>query len=283
MWKERLNAALNRATGHELRRVRGASGPAPVRGPRPGDRLLEAPAFVLSSVRSGSTLVRVLLNSHSQIHSPGEIHLRSMTVTLEDKYAERSVAELGLEARSLEYLLWDRVLDRELQASGKRLLVKKTPSDVFIADRLRECWPDARFIFLLRHPGAIARSRQALRPQDSPERNAEMVLKYCTALEQARRAYDGLEIRYEQVAADPATATQEICRFLGVPWEEQMLDYGRFDHGRYKAGLGDWKEKIQSGKVQAPEPPPTAAETPAVLHEIAAAWGYLPAVTPAAP
>src|SRR5215207_5047779 len=39
-----------------------------------GDRLLVAPAFVLSSVRSGSTLLRVLLATHSQIHAPHELH-----------------------------------------------------------------------------------------------------------------------------------------------------------------------------------------------------------------
>src|SRR3954467_12084339 len=41
----------------------------------PGDRLLEQPVFVLSSIRSGSTLLRVLLNSHTAIHAPHELHL----------------------------------------------------------------------------------------------------------------------------------------------------------------------------------------------------------------
>jgi hypothetical protein len=64
-----------------------------------------------------------------------------------------------------------------------------------------------------------------------------------------------------------------------------MLDYGRFDHGRHKAGLGDWKENIRSGRVQPPAPLPEPGEIPAELREIAAAWGYLPAerlVTPEA-
>jgi hypothetical protein len=281
-WKGSLNRTLTRATGLELRR---ASKPAPPsarkrrarRKRRPGDRLIEAPVFLLSSVRSGSTLARVLLNSHSKIYAPPELHLRDVEVRLrETKHGEKSFAEHGLDARALEYLLWDRVLDRELQHSGKEILVKKTPQDLFVLDRILECWPDARFMFLLRHPAAIARSRQKARPQDSPERNTEMVLRYVNALTEARERLDGLDVRYEELTTDPRRVTGEICSFLGVPWEEQMLDYGRYDHGRFKAGLGDWSENIKSGRVQPAAPPPPLEEIPEPLRPACVAWGYLP-------
>ncbi|MEA2321288.1 MAG: hypothetical protein QOD81_1138 [Solirubrobacteraceae bacterium] len=274
-WKRSLNRALARATRFELRRV-GARRP---RAPLPGDRLLKAPVFVLCTVRSGSTLLRVLLNSHSQIHAPQELHLRDLDVAVTSPYAEQALAEIGLDAAQLDYLLWDRLLHRELAQSGKRLLVNKTPTDVFIADRIRECWPDARFIFLLRHPAAVAVSRQGLRPQDSPEQNAAMVRLYGDALQAARQAHPGLTVRYEDLAADPRPVTQEVCRFLGVRWEPEMLEYGRQDHGRYRAGLGDWKDKIRSGSVQPPEPAP--AEIPPALVELCEAWGYAPAGAPA--
>jgi hypothetical protein len=267
--KRALNVALARATGFELRRV-GARRP---RAPVPGDRLLKAPVFVLCTVRSGSTLLRVVLNSHSRIHAPQELHLRDLAVGVTSPYADQALRELGLDGRQLEYLLWDRLLHRELAISGKRVLVNKTPSDVFIADRIVECWPDARFIFLLRHPGAVARSRQALRPQDTPEQNAAMVRLYGDALEDARRCHGGITVRYEKLASDPVPVTQEVCRYLGVPWEPEMIDYGRQDHGRYRAGLGDWKDKIRSGTVQPPDPAPK--EIPPALRDLCVTWGYL--------
>jgi hypothetical protein len=257
-------AALRRARGSDAARRRRRT---------EGDRLLVAPAFVLSSVRSGSTLLRVLLDSHSQIHAPHELHLRNIGVHVRGRYTERALDELGLDRALLRYLLWDRVLDRELQRSGKRVLVSKTPSNVFIADRIADCWPDARFVFLLRHPLVIARSRQRLRPGDDPDRNAARVLRYCEAVEAAREAHPGLTVRYEDLTADPAAVTRSVCEFLEVPWEPSMLDYGRFDHGRYKAGLGDWAEKIRTGKVQRAQPPPD--EIPEPLRDVAAAWGYL--------
>ena len=244
--------------------------------PRRGDRLVEAPAFILCTVRSGSTLLRVLLNSHSQIHSPHELHLRDIAVSLRSRYAEQAMREVGVDTTLLESRLWDRVLHRELEASGKRILVNKTPSDAFITDRILECWPDARFIFLLRHPLAITRSRQAVRPQDTLERNAKMVNRYGNAVEEARQKHTGLTVRYEDLAGDPQRETRRICAFLGVPWEAEMLEYGDFEHGRYRAGLGDWKDKIRSGHVQPPDPLPAPEEIPDVLRPLSRAWGYLP-------
>ena len=91
----------------------------------------------MCTLRSGSTLLRVLLDSHSQIHCPHEIHLRYLSVDLDAKWVERSMKEMGLDQEQLEYLLWDRVLQRELAGSGKPRLVTKTPNDVFIADRIK--------------------------------------------------------------------------------------------------------------------------------------------------
>ena len=275
-WKGALNRGLTRATGYELRKA-GANGRRRRAAGERGDRLLVAPAFVMCSVRSGSTLLRVLLDSHSRIHAPQELHLRDLTVRVKTDYAAKALGEIGLDDEQMRFLLWDRLLHREMTAAKKSLLVNKTPNDVFIADLIARCWPDARFIYLLRHPGAIARSRQETRPQDSPERNAQMVLRYGTALEEARAARPGVVVRYEELTADPKAATQRLCSFLGVPWEARMLDYGRFDHGRMKPGLGDWKAKIKSGEVQAAEPPPALDEVHPSLHELCVAWGYAPA------
>ena len=234
--------------------------------------------FVICTLRSGSTLLRVLLDSHSQIRSPHELHLRYVSVHFDQKWSERSMKELGLDTRAAEYLLWDRLLHRELTASRKSIIADKTPNNVFIVDRLREAWPDARFIFLLRHPGAIARSRQAV--QGRGRRTSVSRSRYCEALEAARQTYDGHTVRYEDLTADPERELRRICDFLGVDYEPTMLDYGQFDHGRYKFGLGDWNEKIKSGAIQPPEPPPPLEEIDPALREMCAKWGYLEAGVP---
>jgi hypothetical protein len=272
--KAAVNRVLTRTTGYRLQKA--AAPAAALRCTTPAaSRQLVAPAFVLSTVRSGSTLLRVLLDSHSEICSPHETHLRDIRVELKTKYAQRAVREAELDGDELRNVLWDWYLHRALAAAGKSVLVNKTPSDVFIADEIRACWPDARFIFLLRHPLAIARSRHAVRPQDSDQRNLELVLRYATALEHARAAYAGHTVRYEDLAADPEGETRSLCAFLGLEWEPRMLDYGQTER-RFKVGLGDWNDKIRSGAVQPPDPLPSADEIPEALRAISAAWGYLP-------
>ena len=270
--KKTLNDALTRATGYQLQRAGGGA----AKRLRGGDRLIQAPVFVICTLRSGSTLLRVLLDSHSQIRSPHELHLRYVSVHFDQKWSERSMKELGLDTRAADYLLWDRLLHRELTASRKSIIADKTPNNVFIVDRLREAWPDARFIFLLRHPGAIARSRQKYKGEGADE----LIVQYVEALEAARQTYDGHTVRYEDLTADPERELRKICDFLGVPYEATMLDYGQFDHGRYKSGLGDWNEKIKSGAIQPPEPPPPLDEIDPALREMCAKWGYLDAEVP---
>jgi hypothetical protein len=275
-WLTPVNRFLVRRIGYELTRPpsRGRRKPLLPRGP--ADRLLEQPAFILSPVRSGSTLLRVILDSHPEIHSPHELHLRRITVEVkEEGHAAKSLRDLGLDKTRLEYMLWDRVLHRSLTEAHKPIVVNKTPNDLFIIDRIAECWPDARFIYLIRHPGAIARSRHKARPQDTPERNARVVRRYCRALNQARKAHPGLTVRYEDLTAEPERVTQEICEFLGVEWDPKMLDYGRFSHGVFRPGLGDWSPSIKSGEIRPPGPLPTAEETPELLHKHARKWGYL--------
>ncbi|KUO19938.1 sulfotransferase family protein [Streptomyces dysideae] len=237
-------------------------------------RLVPEPVFILSSVRSGSTLLRVLLNSHPQIRAPHEMHLRTLAVDLTKPYSKKAMSELGLDQRELEYLLWDRILHRELVRSGKQIIVDKTPGNAGIWERLHEGWPGARYIFLLRHPASMVNSLIDNRPDRELEATVREVRGYVEAVEAARTALPGLTVRYEELTARPEEVTQEICAFLGVPWTRRMLEYRKGDHGPFVPYIGDWSDNIKSGKIQRARPLPDAADVPAALRDTARAWGY---------
>ncbi|MGA5761956.1 sulfotransferase family protein [Nonomuraea bangladeshensis] len=248
-----------------------------VRGPvdPAHDRLLREPVFLLSSVRSGSTLLRVILNSHSRIHSPIETHFRRMTVGFTTEPVRQAMQLLGHTHSDVEHLVWDRLLHRELRRSGKPILVEKTPSNVFVWQRLRTCWPDARFVFLLRHPMSIVQSWHEADPAKRPMTEAvPRTLAYMTYLQEARTHLEGHTLRYEELVADPEGTLRPLCAYLGVEWEPGMLQYGDKDHGAFEKGVGDWRDKIKSGTVVAGRPLPPADELPAELREIAGLWGY---------
>lgn len=236
---------------------------------------MTSPVFIICSVRSGSTLLRCILNSHSQIHAPHELHLRWLQLDFKQPYAKRSVELLGLDKQRLEHLLWDRLLHRELVLSGKSIVVDKTPSNSTFWPRLAECWPRARYIFLIRHPGSIFESLRSARPDRDDDFHARSALNHLTGVDEARTKLSGQVVRYEDLTTDPRQVTQEICAFLGVDWEPRMLEYGSREHGPFQAGIGDWSPKIRSGQIQPPRPAPPPDAVPELLRPIARKWGYL--------
>jgi hypothetical protein len=278
--KQLVNGVLSRTTGYQLTRVpaNGTGATPKVPGPRKRvDRLVPEPTFILTSVRSGSTLLRVILNSHSQICAPHELHLRTLHVTIGQEYGKESMRQLSLDERRLEYLLWDRLLQRELTASGKQIIVDKTPNIVFVWERLQEAWPKARYIFLLRHPAAIADSLFRIRKEPVMADVLTRVIEYTRKIDEARAALPGLTVRYEELVNSPERVTAEICAYLGVPWEPTMIDYGSFDHGGFKPRIGDWSAKIRSGRIDTDIVLPADEDIPASLRPASINWGYLTA------
>ena len=246
------------------------------------DRLVPSPVFVLSAPRSGSTLLRSVLDSHSRVHAPHELHLTLLTVQEQDwvadglsaRYASISLDALGLDLRDLEHLLWDRLLHQRLVRSGKELIVDKTTGNVRSWRRIAECWPQARFVFLFRHPAHIADSLGRAWAERTDIDPVRRTLGFVAAMDDARAALPGHAVRYEDLIATPEATTRELCGFLGIDWEPAMLDYGRFDHGEYVRGIGDWSDRIRSGVIQAPRPEAARIAVPEALVAACRAWGY---------
>ncbi|MEV5613990.1 sulfotransferase [Streptomyces sp. NPDC052225] len=293
--KRNLNRALSAATGLEVRRAGSAPKvtPPPARTAQPvkrvaaptyrrtddlaTDRLLRRPVFIMSPVRSGSTLLRMLMNAHSRLHSPHELHIRRLEVGYGSKLSERAMDALELGRGDLEHLLWDRVMHRELVRSGKDFIVEKTPSNAFVHQRIRDCWPDARFVFLLRHPASIARSWHEGDPEKRTyEEACADALRYMKAVDNARKNLTGGHtVRYEDLTKDPEAKLRALCTFLGVDFEPSMLEYGEKDDTQIRKGLGDWRDKIRTGSVQQGRELPKDDEIPGILRPMCAAWGYL--------
>jgi hypothetical protein len=244
-------------------------------------RLLAAPVFILSAPRSGSTLLRAILGSHSRLYAPPELPLAHLSARAETRWIQTSLKALLLTTDELDHMLWDRVLADALARSGKAVVVAKTPSNVLLWQRIAECWPDARFIALLRHPVAIVASlHQSWDASWHPdgtgtiEETVDKALRYMTKVDEARRALPAHTVRYEHLTAAPETVVRGLCGFIDVRYEPAMLHYGRFPHARFAAGLGDASPNIRSGRIQPAAPPPQGFEIPPPLAEICHAWGY---------
>ena len=236
-----------------------------------GGHLVPAPVFVLCPSRSGSTLLRSMLNMHTQICAPHELHLGTLRVESERAYAWESWSVLGMAQLDLENMLWDRMLHRVLVRSGKRLVVDKTPQNAMIWPRIHEFWPQARYLHLHRHPGSIFDSLMRANPARSRSGASRTVLDYGHHLDAARAALPGPTVRYEDLVGDPEATLRTLCHYLGVRPQDRMLTY-RPTYPR--VGLGDWSTNIRTGRVQAARALPAPDAMPAELRTLAAGWGY---------
>jgi len=254
--------------------------------------------------RSGSTLLRCILDSHPLIHSPDELHLTHLEVNITAPFAELTMKLLGLESRELEHILWDRILHRELTRSGKQIIVEKDPRDLLQWRRFREAWPEARFIFLIRHPGTLYASIEDSRSRakdlaaklekapatgehadlytatvnlsaSNPTPTLDIVLDRIEQLEEARRNLAGLTIRYEDLVSDAEQVTRDICHYLNVPWDGRMLDYGALEHGSMILKELNYSDKITVGRIVTPRAVLTVEEMPEQLIPACRTWGYI--------
>jgi hypothetical protein len=225
--------------------------------PDGAERLVPAPVFLLGPPRSGSTALRKMLDAHSRICAPPELHLSNWRVETNSKVAQAALEAAGLSPEELANLLWDRVMHLELVKARKSIIVDKTPRNTLQWKRIAAVWPEARFLILLRHPMRVAESLASAHPQIPEAKHRAELERYALALHDAQhQAKHALTVRYEDLVSDPGATTRRIAEWLGIRWEETMLN------GSADATL-----------VAQPEPSPN--EVPDELRKACELLGYL--------
>lgn len=220
--------------------------------------------FLIGPPRSGSTLLTRMLGAHSAIHAPPEPHLLTPIAHL--GYYERVdqapydpvIAEAGIrelvthlprgEADYLDALraYTDTLYQRLLGRSGAALLLDKTPAYALVLDFVARLYPKARYVVLTRHPLAVwASVVGSFYDGDHAAAHAHnpILERYVPAIARfLREAPVPLHhLRYEELVSAPRETMQGLCDFLGIAFEEDMVEYGRSQSGRAESvrGLGD--------------------------------------------
>jgi len=225
----------------------------------PGPRNRRA-VFVLAPPRSGTTLLRVMLAGHPGLFAPPELELLSFT-TMGERRAEFSGREsfwlegairAVMEARGCEVDEARRLVEaceeedlttqafygRLQEWLGERVLVDKTPSYAFdreILERAEACFEEPLYVHLLRHPYGMvfsfeeAKLDQIFFRRGHPFERRELaellwtvshqnVLGFLDGIPERRR----FRLSFEELVRAPRRTTKELCRFLGVDFDERM-------------------------------------------------------------
>jgi protein-tyrosine sulfotransferase len=129
---------------------------------RPGETACDSPVFVLTSSRSGSTLLRFILDSHPELACPPETTVASSCASLLRSWA--ILEEAGSEGRALHdsgevpaagiavvQSAIDGLFSAYLRRRGKRRWCDKSLDSHMFAGLLAQAYPKAKFICLYRH------------------------------------------------------------------------------------------------------------------------------------
>jgi len=195
-----------------------------------------APVFVIGSPRSGTTLLRLILDSHPRISCGEETHfLRDLEAVVGRNW--ELVATYGLPREWwIEHIreLYEAFQAEVLARSGKVRWAEKDPTYTLHLPFIEELFPDALYLHLLRDGYDVVASFRDRWGYKSAARAARTEwARYVGAARElgTRLPQDRfLEVRYEELVADPDGQGQRIFGFLGEAWDPAVLEFDPTEH-----------------------------------------------------
>lgn len=266
---------------------RQASGGAP---PSPAGSAFPL-GFIVGTGRSGTTLTAQILNSHRLLCVPPELQILHSYDDNGRRFLEAYHSGEALQWRAEEFIqavkemcpydlesFFDyptffrgltypqRSLGKLLQrfyraiaaAKGKAYLLEQTPWYGQRLDVVHQLFPATKILHLVRDGRDVAQSFSRT-PwwHDSVELNLSRWAREARKIRHdGRRCYGAdnyLEVRYEDLVAEPRATLETITSFLGLDYEEALLDPGKMtDYYRdsginspsyFSAAFNRWRQK----------------------------------------
>jgi hypothetical protein len=220
--------------------------------------------FLVGAERSGTTLLRLMLDSHPELAFRYEFELAVDRMPPDqgwpdvDAYCEwlrtyRFVDPPPHIDPTLDYpSLVRSFLEQKRVADGKPRVGAVVHRHY---DRLLRIWPDARFVHIVRDPRDVARSTLGMGWAGNVWTGVE---HWADAERLWERVRGGLpperwiDVRYEDLVDDAPGTLARICELVGIPFSPEMLSYpGRSSYRAPDPGRKErWRTRLAPLEVQ---------------------------------
>lgn len=219
----------------------------------------QPPVFIISCARSGSTLLRLISDSHPQIWAPPELHLLTLCQKLLWVHAVLA------DEQTRDDAFWDRMAERTRsdvnrllepawRASGKPVWCEKSVTSVSHLDILQGVFPDARCLFLYRAmTDMVASGLRATQDREDgfdfepwflawPHSRTEALARYwlektTAMIEVEEQMENSLRLFYEDLVSAPRAQCERLAAFLQLEappdWPDNLYRM------RHQEGPGD--------------------------------------------
>lgn len=219
---------------------------------------MQSPVFIFSMPRSGSTLLQRLLMGHSQIASTSEPWIllpllyanRSEGVLAEYSHlnSQKAINDLIQQLPRQEDSYYQGIakasnhIYSSLCPNGERYFLDKTPRYYLIIPHIKKLYPNAKFIFLFRHPADIYASIMTTWGDNTFRR---LYASHIDLTEGLKYLSDGwhllhsqaIRLNYEELVKQPEESLKRIYDYLELPFEPECLV--RLQNQEMNGRLGD--------------------------------------------
>lgn len=219
------------------------------------------PVLIVGYPRSGTTLIRVLLDSHPDLSIGPELKfIKNFMVKFPDKFedfvqfTQSAADDFGFDQKKLKELFdnhksWDKVMVQWCSdyatGRGKKNWGEKTPQNYKYLSQLLEKFPDALYIYIVRNPYDVMGSMKLkgwYKRYNSP-------ISWTIANHRAKllKKYNFVFIKYEEFVLTPQKYLNEIQEKAGLTKYNLLDTYRDIYHGHIAQG-DIWNQEIISSE-----------------------------------
>lgn len=217
------------------------------------------PIFIGGVPRSGTTLLRVILDTHPRIYCGTEVRvvqaLANLSASAEGSAQQILESAYGVDSPRLRAIFAELIaafLRPAWQASGKARVAEKTPWNLLAFPQLHRLFPRSPLIHVIRDPRDVVASRlerdraaAAGSPIDTLALARHRAQEWTDAMAITRQmrsdaelASRYFEICYEHLVQTPEPVLRQLFSFLEEEFDPAVLDFHRTE--REVAGSEEW-------------------------------------------
>lgn len=245
--------------------------------------------LVVGCGRSGTTLLKSILNAHSKICLPAETNFfrgisrgsfgvdgESLEQKLDKLFSKWWISDIPMERETVKQNLgnhepsWRNLfvaMLASIPSPGKEPVCfgEKTVDHIAYADELLQQYPRCKLLQIIRDPRAALASYQAA--AIGSNQPSQLIADWSVAAEVDAQLGENpryLSVKFEDLIESTEVTLKSICNFLEVDFEPDMLNY----HARktpgfspeqthhqntqkpiFKSGLEKWKNKLSNTDI----------------------------------
>jgi len=218
--------------------------------------------FVVGAQRSGTTLFRLILDSHPRVVSPGEFDFLFDLVGDDAKPPDVCKYAEWLSSHRI-FLSHRLTIDPTLGYCDlvKSFLRQKARANCVLAINIHRghqnipaFFPEAKYIHLVRDPRDVALSTIPMGWAGNAYFGVDLWIETERCWDKLASNMDKsriLEIKYEDLISRSRETLRDVCKFIDVDFDEAMLNYSR--HSTYGPihdnSVKKWKELIAPNEL----------------------------------